>query len=188
MHTVSSLEEVLILCLGLGSVTFFDDPLQTIRNRQNPRVPILLGDTEDDGSVFASFFPNISAFYAYQFGQFGGSFLPPNLTVLYPRLNDTQVLSAVVRDVWFRWCVLRLLWVEKINSNDLELNKAERNYGVMPSSRAGSRVCTGTHMVRPRELNIYFLQSTDASAYLPRRNLRRPSAFSQSRGLSRLRT
>ena len=91
----------------LGSVTFFDDPLQTIRNRQSPLVPILLGDTEGEGSVFASFFPNMSAFYAYQFGQLGGSFRPPNLTALYPGLNDTQVLSAVVRDVWFRWCVLR---------------------------------------------------------------------------------
>jgi carboxylesterase type B len=89
-------------------VTFFDDPLQAIRSGQIPQVPILLGDTEDDGTVFASFFPNISAFYAYQFDQFGDSFHPPNLTALYPGLNDTEVLSVVVRDVWFRWCVPRL--------------------------------------------------------------------------------
>jgi len=49
----------------------------------------------------------MSAFYAYQFGQFGGSFRPPNLTALYPGLNDTQVFSAVVRDVWFR-CLTKL--------------------------------------------------------------------------------
>lgn len=92
-------------------MTLFDDPLQAIRTGQIPQVPILLGSMEDDGIVFASFFPNISAFFAYQFGQFGDSFQSPNLTALYPGLTDTQLISVVVRDVWFRWYV-HLLWVE----------------------------------------------------------------------------
>jgi len=100
--------------MGFRSVTFFDDPLQSIRTGQIARVPILLGNMEDDGTVFASFFPNVSAFYANQFGPLGASFRPPNLTTLYPGLIGTQLGSAVIRDVWFLWCALRFLWVEKL--------------------------------------------------------------------------
>jgi hypothetical protein len=100
--------------MGFRSVTFFDDPLQSIRTGQIARVPILLGSMEDDGTVFASFFPNVSAFYANQFGSLGAFFLPPNLTTLYPGLIGTPLVSAVIRDVWFLWCALRLLWVEKL--------------------------------------------------------------------------
>jgi hypothetical protein len=98
------------LTMSFGSVTFFDDPLQSIRTGQIARVPILLGSMENDGTVFTSVFPNVSAFYANQFASLGASFRPPNLATLYPGLTGTQPVSAVIRDVWFLWCALRLLW------------------------------------------------------------------------------
>ena len=96
--------------MGSISVTLFDDPLQSIRTGHIARVPILIGSMEDDGTVFSSFFPNVSAFYANQFGPLGASFRPPNLTTLYPGLAGTQLVSAVIRDVGFLWCVLRCCW------------------------------------------------------------------------------
>jgi hypothetical protein len=97
-------------------VTIFDDPLQRIRTGQIAKVPILLGSLQDDGIILAlSTFPNVSVFLAGQFGPLGVSFLPALPQVLYPGLNDTQLLAAVVRDVSFHWCALRSSeWKEKI--------------------------------------------------------------------------
>ncbi|KAH9960620.1 Alpha/Beta hydrolase protein [Russula dissimulans] len=94
---------------GADNVTVLSDPLQRIRTHSTPRVPILLGSTEDDGSVFGSIFPNVPAFLAYQFGSLGNSFHPPDVQKLYPGLNSTQLLATVIRDIWFLcpaklWC------------------------------------------------------------------------------------
>jgi hypothetical protein len=134
------------------SVTFIDDPLQAIRTGQIPQVPILLGNMEDDGTIFAPTFPNLTTFIGFEFGKLP-FFRPPNATTLqnlYPGLNDTQLFPAAVRDVLFHWCVFRSLWVGY--TNDRVLNKARRNHGVMRLSQAGLRMCTGTHTVRPWEL------------------------------------
>jgi carboxylesterase type B len=89
-------------------VTFIDDSLQAIRADQIPRVPVLLGGVEDEGTIFAPLYPNVTFFLGAQFGRLS-FYRPPNVTelnALYPGLNDTQLLAAVIRDVLFRWCAL----------------------------------------------------------------------------------
>ena len=89
-------------------MTVIDDPLQRIRQGKIAQVPILLGSTEDDGSVSVLGIPNnLSAFLAAQFGPGPlGSLISASLVqALYPGLSDPQVMAAVVRDIFLRWCV-----------------------------------------------------------------------------------
>lgn len=83
----------------------FDDQLQRIRSGQFARVPILLGNLEDDGSVFSFNESDLSAFIAGQFGLSTGFIAPTLVRALYPGLADPQVIAAAVRDMVFRWCV-----------------------------------------------------------------------------------
>ncbi|KAH9991972.1 Alpha/Beta hydrolase protein [Russula compacta] len=104
---------------GVDNVTIFDDPLQRIRAGLIAKVPILLGSLQDDGIVLAlSTFPNVSVFLAEQFGPLGVSFLPALPQVLYPGLNDTQLLAAVVRDVSFH-CPTKL-WSDAFVSSGIK--------------------------------------------------------------------
>ena len=91
----------------IGSVTAFDDPLQRIRAGQFAQVPILLGNMENDGTIFAyNTTETLSAFLKKQFGRHASS-LPLSLVrSLYPGLKDLQVIDAVERDIQFRWFVL----------------------------------------------------------------------------------
>ena len=91
------------------SVTFIADSLQAIRTGQIPRVSVLLGGVEDEGTIFAPIYNNVSFFLGAQLGRLS-FYRPPNATVvnsLYPGLNDTQVLEDVIRDELFRWYALR---------------------------------------------------------------------------------
>jgi hypothetical protein len=93
----------------VGSVTFLDDSLQRIRTGQIARVPILLGNVEDDGTLFTYGMSNLSAYLAGQFVSIAGSeSAPPDpdiVRALYPGLNDSQVIAGIERDILFRWCV-----------------------------------------------------------------------------------
>jgi hypothetical protein len=93
----------------IGSVTFFDDSLQRIRTGQIARVPILLGNMQDDGTLFTYGISNLSAYLAGQFVSIAGSeSAPPDsdmVRALYPGLNDSQVIAGTFRDIVFRWCV-----------------------------------------------------------------------------------
>jgi carboxylesterase type B len=100
-----------MLYLVFCSVTFIEDSLQAIRTRNIPHVPILLGNMQDDGTIFAPTFPNLTTFLEVEFGKFP-FFSPPNATTLqnlYPGLNDTRLFPAAVGDVLFRWCVFHFL-------------------------------------------------------------------------------
>ena len=93
-------------------MTFFDDPLQRIRLGQIAQVPILLGTTEDDGSIFVLNTPNnLSTFLAAQFGPgpLESPITPALVRALYPGLSDPQVIAAVTRDIIFHWCVPLLI-------------------------------------------------------------------------------
>ncbi|KAH9971639.1 Alpha/Beta hydrolase protein, partial [Russula compacta] len=84
----------------VDNVTSLDDPLERIRTRQSAQVPILLGNMQDDGIVFALPEPqNLSIFVAEQFRS---SVTPDVVRGLYPGLNDSEVISAVERDILFR--------------------------------------------------------------------------------------
>jgi hypothetical protein len=90
----------------IGSVTFFDDPLQRIRTGQFARVPILLGNMEDDGTVLTyNTSESLSTFLADQFGSLAGSVPPNEVRTLYPGLSDPQIIAGTERDILSRWCV-----------------------------------------------------------------------------------
>jgi carboxylesterase type B len=108
VFALSGAEEILMFCHVFGSVTFIDDSLQAIRTRQIPRVPILLGTVEDEGTISVPAYPNLTVFLEVEFGELNSSCLP-NVTALYPRLDDTQVYPALIRDVLFHWCDFHFL-------------------------------------------------------------------------------
>jgi len=92
----------------IGSVTFFDDPLQRIRTGQFARVPILLGNMEDDGTVLTYNTSDLAAYLAGQFRSIVGSeSVPPAdmVRALYPGSSDPQVIAGTLRDILSRWCV-----------------------------------------------------------------------------------
>ena len=93
--------------IEVDSVTMFDDPLQRIRTGQIARVPILLGNVENDGTVFALIAQqNLSSTIALFTGPSGAALLSPNVVRgLYPGLSDPQVIAAMWRDMLFGWCV-----------------------------------------------------------------------------------
>jgi hypothetical protein len=91
-------------------VTVVEDPLQRIRLGQIPQVPTLLGNTEDDGSVFVLGAPkdtNLLTFLAGQIGpgSLSGIISPDLVRALYPGLSDPEVMAALSRDITFLWCV-----------------------------------------------------------------------------------
>lgn len=138
----------------LRSVTFIADSLQAIRTGQIPQVSVLLGGVEDEGTIFAPIYNNVSFFLGAQLGRIS-FYRPPNMTEvdsLYPGLNDTQVLDAVIRDELFRWCALHFALRRRGLMSNRVLKIAQRNYGVRRSLQVGSRTYTGTLMVCPRKL------------------------------------
>jgi len=80
--------------------------LQRIRTGQIARVPILLGNMENDGSVFSYNVSDLSTYLANLLGSLAGSVPPDNVRALYPGLSDPQVIASTERDFLFRWCVL----------------------------------------------------------------------------------
>jgi len=109
-----------VLSCVFRSVTFISDSLQAIRTGQIPQIPVLLGGVEDEGTIFAPLYPNVTFFLGATFGRLS-VFRPPNVTEVnsfYPGLNDTQILDAVVRDVLFR-CPTKL-WSEALVTSGIK--------------------------------------------------------------------
>jgi carboxylesterase type B len=104
---------------GVDGVTAYDDPLQRIRTGQFAQVPILLGNLQDDGTVF-TYNTSISlpTFLKIQFGSHA-DLVPPNLVrALYPGLSDQQVIAAAERDIQFR-CRAKL-WSDAFVSSGIK--------------------------------------------------------------------
>jgi carboxylesterase 2 len=84
----------------LQSFTVFDDPLERIRSGLTARTPIIIGETENDGSFFALGLTNLTAFLAGA----GLGVVPTDLVrSLYPGMNDSDVIADTIRDVGARW-------------------------------------------------------------------------------------
>ena len=95
-------------------MTFYDDPLERIRTGQIARVPILLGNMEDDGTVFTyNTNESISTFLEGLFGSLATSIPTDKVRGLYPGLSDPQVIASAERDIVFRWCVHSLVQYER---------------------------------------------------------------------------
>ncbi|KAF8504327.1 Carboxylesterase [Russula emetica] len=103
---------------GVDNVTVFDDPLQRIRTGQVARVPILLGNMQDDGTAFEyNTSESLSKFLAKRFGSHAGSVPPDKVRALYPGLSDPQVIAATERDLRFR-CPAKL-WSDAFVSSGI---------------------------------------------------------------------
>ncbi|KAK7436645.1 hypothetical protein VKT23_019053 [Stygiomarasmius scandens] len=78
--------------------TLFANNFARIRSKQTARVPIFIGHTQDDGTLFTVGQTNLTEFLDN--GIVSG--VSPDLVrSLYPSLDDSQVIAAVFRDVAF---------------------------------------------------------------------------------------
>lgn len=81
----------------------FADPLNRIRSKQTARIPILIGNMQDDGSLFTLGETNLSSFLTTTLGPTGASLPLALIRSLYPGLNDTEVISSIFKDLVFQW-------------------------------------------------------------------------------------
>lgn len=82
------------------SLTVFSDPLERIRTGKTARVPFVIGNTQDDGTIVAVGLTDLSAFLD---SFFAGLVTADEVRPLYPGLNDSSIISAVSRDELFLW-------------------------------------------------------------------------------------
>ncbi|KAJ7103838.1 Alpha/Beta hydrolase protein [Mycena epipterygia] len=82
----------------VDNVTVFSNPLERIRSSSTVKVPIVLGNMENDGSVSAVGMSNLTAFLE---SEIPGS-ISPAVWALYPGQNDSLVISDSLRDMAFR--------------------------------------------------------------------------------------
>ncbi|KAJ7217301.1 Alpha/Beta hydrolase protein [Mycena pura] len=84
----------------VDNVTVFTNPIERIRSGATAGVPIILGNMENDGSVFVVGMTNLTAFIE---AEFPGTGVTADLVrSLYPGQNDTSIIASVDRDVSFR--------------------------------------------------------------------------------------
>ncbi|KAF9257595.1 Carboxylesterase [Marasmius fiardii PR-910] len=81
----------------IDNFTVFDRPIERIAAKKTARVPVLIGNTKDDGSLLAF---GVGAVNLAQFleAQFQGAASEQLVRSLYPGLNDTTIISSVLRD------------------------------------------------------------------------------------------
>ncbi|KAJ6604171.1 Carboxylesterase [Mycena vulgaris] len=82
----------------VDNVTVFSDPLLRIRSGLTARVPFMIGNTENDGSLFAVGLTDLSAYLA---ATFGGLVTVDQMHALYPGLNDTSTIAEIVKAIEF---------------------------------------------------------------------------------------
>ncbi|KAJ7863730.1 Alpha/Beta hydrolase protein [Mycena olivaceomarginata] len=83
----------------VDNVTFFADPFQRIRTGLTARVPFIIGNTENDGSIFALNLTNLTEYLATNFGPFVTA---DEVRALYPSgLGDNAVISELTKDLVF---------------------------------------------------------------------------------------
>jgi len=82
----------------VDGVTVFSDPLERIRTGLTARSSIMIGNTQNDGSVFALGITDLSAFLT---ATFGGLVTADEVRPLYPGLNDSLIISEIIKDTAF---------------------------------------------------------------------------------------
>ncbi|KAJ7862967.1 Alpha/Beta hydrolase protein [Mycena leptocephala] len=83
----------------VDNVTLFSDPLLRIRNGQTSRVPFMIGNAENDGSLFALNQNNLATYLDI---TFGGLITPDQVRPLYASgLSDNAIISEVIKDFTF---------------------------------------------------------------------------------------
>ncbi|KAJ7698124.1 hypothetical protein B0H17DRAFT_927865, partial [Mycena rosella] len=80
--------------------TVFPNPVERLRTGATANVPIIIGNMENDGTVFAEGLTNLTAFLD---GEIPGSAISPDLVrSLYPGQNDSVIIADAIRDLVFR--------------------------------------------------------------------------------------
>ncbi|KAI0066371.1 alpha/beta-hydrolase [Artomyces pyxidatus] len=144
--------------LIVDNVTAFDSALQRIQNNQLAPVPILLGSMQDDGTVFSYGLTDLQAFLDSSLGAASLLLSAPVVRLLYPGLNDSEVIAAVVRDVGFR-CPTKL-WADTYVQSGLP-NVFRYTYGaVFPDTQ----VFPGAGAWHSSEVRILFGTYNTSSA------------------------
>jgi len=82
----------------VDDVTVFSDPLNRIRTGLIARVPFIIGNMQNDGSVFALGQTDLSAFLTV---TFAGLATAAEVRPLYPGLNDSLIISEIIKDTAF---------------------------------------------------------------------------------------
>ncbi|KAJ7300985.1 Carboxylesterase [Mycena albidolilacea] len=80
------------------NITVFTNPLERIRAGSSAKVPIMIGNMENDGSTFAFGLTNLTAFLEGE----RIAISPDLVRSLYPGQNDSLVISDALRDVGAR--------------------------------------------------------------------------------------
>ncbi|KAJ7509590.1 Carboxylesterase [Mycena galericulata] len=84
----------------VDNFTVFADPLERIRASETAKVSILLGNMENEGNVFVFGMTNLTTFLA---SEIPSTPISANFVrSLYPGVNDSLVISDLVRDFGFR--------------------------------------------------------------------------------------
>ena len=79
----------------------FANPVQRILDHKVAKVPILQGNVQDDGSIFALGQTDVGLFLNATFGP--GVITPAQLAHLYPGLSGFKEISQIFRDFTFIW-------------------------------------------------------------------------------------
>ncbi|KAJ6614098.1 Carboxylesterase [Mycena sp. CBHHK59/15] len=84
----------------VDNFTEFTNPLERLRSKSTARVPLIIGNMENDGTAFAEGTTSLTDFLGIEFP--GLPISPDLVRSLYPGLNDSVVIADAIRDVAFR--------------------------------------------------------------------------------------
>ncbi|KAJ7785818.1 Alpha/Beta hydrolase protein [Mycena metata] len=82
----------------VDNVTRFSDPIQRLRDGLTANVPFIMGNMQDDGTLFAFGLTDLPAFLETNFGS---SITVNQVRPLYPGLNDSAIISEIEKDFLF---------------------------------------------------------------------------------------
>ncbi|KAF7324602.1 Carboxylic ester hydrolase [Mycena kentingensis (nom. inval.)] len=79
----------------VDNVTVMSDPMTRIRTKQTANIPFIIGNMQDDGTLFTINQTNLTS---WLITTFAGAVTENQVRPLYPGLNDTQIIWAAFRD------------------------------------------------------------------------------------------
>ncbi|KAF5361302.1 hypothetical protein D9758_010267 [Tetrapyrgos nigripes] len=82
------------------NVTAFANNMERLQSGDVAQVPIYIGNTQDDGSLFAVGQSNLTAFLD-GIGASAAQITPYDVRSVYPDLNDSAVIAASLREIMF---------------------------------------------------------------------------------------
>ena len=93
------------MILHSRSVTVFEYPFARFQSNVTARVPLLVGNMEGDGTIWALGYPSLRAVLQSYLHTFAANVTDDQVRALYPGQNETQIMASAIRDIQYRWCV-----------------------------------------------------------------------------------